>query len=99
MTGTPRLKPSAKSSCRPRPTDDGIGSAYRFDESAAFIAGLIWWMLSRLVAPPARPDRPPRALFAVASLGRIGYATVEPMPWSTVEEDDIATGERDKGIY
>lgn len=77
--------------------------ARRFDKSAVFIVGSVWWMLSQLVILLAQPDWPPWTLFAFASLGGIGYAAVDLMPWSmvgeVVDEDDLATGERREGIY
>jgi Na+/melibiose symporter-like transporter len=77
--------------------------ARRFDKSAVFIVGAVWWMLSQLAILLAQPEWPRWTFCALASLGGIGYAAVDLMPWSmvgeVVDEDDLATGERREGIY
>jgi len=80
-----------------------LAIARRFDKSAVFVVGAVWWLLSQLAILLAQPEWPRWTLFALASLGGIGYAAVDLMPWSmvgeVVDEDDLATGERREGIY
>jgi Na+/melibiose symporter-like transporter len=77
--------------------------AQQREKSRIFIVGASWWMCCLLLMLAAEPTWPRWTLFALTSLGAIGYAVVDLMPWSmlgeVVDEDDLATGERREGIY
>lgn len=77
--------------------------APRFEKSTLFIVGSVWWATSFTLLLVAQPDWPRWVLMFFVSLGAIGFAMVDLMPWAmlgeVVDEDDLRTGERREGIY
>ena len=77
--------------------------APRLEKSTVFITGSLWWAASLSVVLFIQADWPRWLVFVVAPLGAIGYAVMDLMPWSmlgeVVDEDDLATGARQEGIF
>ncbi len=77
--------------------------ARRFEKSAAYVFGTVWWAMSLLLLGIAQPDWPRWTSLVYGPLMGIGFAAVDLMPWSMVgdviDEDDLSCGERREGLY
>ena len=75
----------------------------RTEKSRLVIIGAAWWALCSVILLFAQPEWPRVLLFVFPVVTGIGYAAVDLMPWSmvgeVVDEDELATGERQEGIY
>jgi sugar (glycoside-pentoside-hexuronide) transporter len=77
--------------------------AASFDKRTIFVVGAAWWILAQVPMGLATPAWPRWSLFAVAAFAAVGYAVADLMPWAmlgeTIDEDELATGERHDGLY
>lgn len=75
----------------------------RFDKKSIYLFGAAWWSLTQFAIFLAQPDWPRALMFGVAGLSAIGYAVADLMPWAmlgdTIDEDELASGQRREGIY
>ena len=75
----------------------------RTEKSRLVIVGASWWALCSLVLLFAQPEWPRALLFVFPVVTGVGYAAIDLMPWAmvgeVVDEDELASGERQEGIY
>ena len=75
----------------------------RVEKRTIYVLGAISWVGSQVFLLAATPDWPRVWIFVGASIGGIGYAAADMIPWSmlgeVVDEDELRSGHRREGIY
>ncbi len=75
----------------------------RHDKRTLFIAGAVWWIAIQVALYTVQPGTPAWIPLVLIALAGIGYGVCDMIPWSmlgdTMDEAELATGERLEGVY
>ncbi len=73
------------------------------EKRTIYVLGAISWVGSQVFLFAATPEWPRAWIFLGASIGGVGYAAADMIPWSmlgeVVDEDELRSGHRREGLY